>query len=142
MSSLLVLAFWNASEFLNEVKVPGTTRKPARIIHVKRLAAILCIRGISSRCNSISMYRVCTEGTLVRGGFDVKVLDRPKVKLLLVFFRCRDEVFFNFPATAPADLNGDLSSEWIVDSDGRSASWVSRVLSNMVSTTVLAANMI
>lgn len=48
------------------------------------------------------MYRVCTEGTLVNGGFEVKVSERPKEEPLVVFFRGKDAELFVLPAATPA----------------------------------------
>lgn len=48
------------------------------------------------------MYRVCTEGTLANGGFEVKVSERPKEEPLVVFFRGRDAELFILPAATPA----------------------------------------
>jgi hypothetical protein len=62
------LASLYASEFLKVVKVPGTIRNPASMIQVKALARMLWSRGIWSRCRSISIYLVWTEGTRAKYG--------------------------------------------------------------------------
>ena len=49
-----------SSSVWSDVKVPGNTTKPARRIHVKNAAKMLCILGIVSMASSIFMYLVCT----------------------------------------------------------------------------------
>lgn len=64
--------FLNRSLFLNEVNVPGTIKKDAKRIQVNAPARMLYVRGIRSRCSSISIYFVCVDGMRTISGGDVR----------------------------------------------------------------------
>ena len=70
--------------------MPGTTRNPASITQVNNEAKMLYSRGISSRCKSICIYRVCIEGIRVKGGLDDKVSERLRLFGLLESLRFRE----------------------------------------------------
>src|SRR5271170_52030 len=115
-ASLLLLSL-NASEFLKLVKVPGMTRKPASKIQVNTAARMLCSLGIRSRCNSMSMYRVCVDGMRVSDGGRCSgsaELVRKGIPMTTSFVRVLEEVDSNEFAIR-AGLRGSESSEGIGD---------------------------